>query len=337
MRLACGLDNRIVARTLILFVFLLAAVAAAQQPSPPRESNAQKTMRITGDPAIAPLLERWETQFRSKHPNVTFENRLTGPASAMAGLYTGVADIAFAGHELLTSESMAFEWIFHYQALPIEVASGGLDGPSFAPGFFVNAANPLSTLTLEQAKTLLGCKDSGDRSWGELGLQGEWANKPIHVYGYDPESEVGIFLRRKILNNSYKWSCEMKTFGQEGGGNSAEDASSQIVRAVQADRYGIGIASLPYVVGDVRPVSLSKSESGTAVALTAQNIIDGQYPLARPFFAYINRDPKKPADASVAAFLQFVLSNEGQRQVESSGSYLPLNEAVAQEQRRKLD
>ena len=255
----------------------------------------------------------------------------------MAGLYTGVADVALAGHEILTSESMGFEWIFHYKALPIEVTSGSLDGPNFAPGFLVNAANPLSMLTLEQAKTLLGCKDSRDPSWGDLGLQGDWATKPIHLYSYDPESEVGIFLRRRILKNSYKWSCEMKTFGQEGGVNSAEDASSQIVRAVQVDRYGIGIANFRYVIGDVKPVSLAKSESGPAVALTAQNIIDEQYPLARPFFAYINRDPKKPADATVAAFLQFVLSNEGQLQVESSGTYLRLSEAVAQEQRRKID
>src|SRR5262245_23600412 len=116
------------------------SVAAIGEKSNP---EASATIRISGDPAISALLEKWERKFHRVHTGVKFENRLTGPASAMAGLYTDVADIAFAGHELLTSESMAFEWIFHYKALAIEVLSGSLDDHYFAPVFFVSNKNPL--------------------------------------------------------------------------------------------------------------------------------------------------------------------------------------------------
>jgi phosphate transport system substrate-binding protein len=71
--------------------------------------------------------------------------------------------------------------------------------------------------------------------------------------------------------------------------------------------------------------------------LSTQSIIDRQYPLARPFFVYLNRTPGKPASDAVSSFLRFVLSREGQQEVISSGSYLPLSESVSHEQLRKLD
>src|SRR5690348_15123917 len=189
----------------IVTIAFLGCIGAWAQGSSATKS-AVRTIRITGDPAIEKLVDAWEQRFHVNHPEIKFENRLTGPASALAGLYTGVADLAFAGHELLTSESMAFEWIFHSKALPIEVMSGSLSGPSFAPGFFVNAGNPLSVLTLTQAAAVLSCEPrSGGkvvRNWGDLGLKGKWVEEPIHLYGYDPENELGIFIRRKILKNS---------------------------------------------------------------------------------------------------------------------------------------
>ena len=311
---------------------IASAGATAQQAQP--HTNLQ-TIRVSGDPAIAPLLESWENQFRLRYPNVSFQNRLSGPASAMAGLYTKTADLAFAGHELLTSESMAFEWIFHYKALPIEVTSGSLDGPSFAPGFFVNARNPLAKLTLAKANALLGCKDGAVPNWSALGLNNEWANRPIHVYSYDPESEVGIFLRRKILKNSYKWNCEMKTF-EPAKGNSAGEADRRIMQALRADPYGVGIANSRYATEEVKALSLASYDSGPGVTLSAQSIVQREYPLTRPFFVYIDRAPGKAPEELVSRFLQFVLSAEGQQLVNSS-AYLPLNESVAREQRRKLE
>jgi phosphate transport system substrate-binding protein len=298
------------------------------------------TIRVTGDPAIAKLLNDWERQFRVEHPEVTFTNRLAGPASSMAGLYTGTADLAFAGHELLTSESMAFEWIFHYKALPIEVSSGSLDGPNFAPAFFVAASNPLSALTLAQADSVLGCehrvRGKVVRTWGDLGLTGDWSDKPIHIYGYDPESEIGVFIRRKVLNNDYKWNCEVTTFG--GLAHSAADgASKEILQALRADRYGLAISNVRYTSADLKTVPLARPDESQPVALSAENLVTGQYPLARPFFVYINRKPGQPADEVLSAFLRFVLSREGQQQVAESGTFLPLSDAVAHKQAGKLE
>ena len=313
------------------------AQQATVEPHPKPQSPA-RTIRVTGDPVIAKLLTAWEQQFRAEHPDVTFANRLTGPASSMAGLYTGTADLAFAGHELLTSESMAFEWIFHYKALPIEVSSGSLDGPSFAPAFFVAASNPLSALTLAQAESVLGCERPGKlvRAWGDLGLTGEWADKPIHVYGFNPESEIGVFIRRKVLNNNYKWNCEVKTFGGLTH-RDVDSASKEILQALRADRYGLAISNARYASSDLKMIPLARADESQPVALSRENIVAGQYPLTRPFFVYVNRKPGTPADEAVSAFLRFVLSREGQRQAADSGTFLPLSDAVAHEQAGKLE
>ena len=306
----------------------------------PKPESLARTIRVTGDPAIAKLLTAWEQQFRAEHPEVTFANRLTGPASSMAGLYTGTADLALAGHELLTSESMAFEWIFHYKALAIEVSSGSVDGPNFAPAFFVNASNPLSALTLAQADSVLGCehrlRSSIAQTWGDLGVTGEWADKPIHVYGFNPESEIGVFIRRKALNNNYKWNCEMKTFGGLAHGD-VNNASKDILEALRADRYGLAISNVRYASDDMKMLPLARADKRQAVALSAESVVTGQYPLARPFLVYVNRKPGEPADEAVSAFLRFVLSREGQRQAADSGTFLPLSDAVAHEQAGKLE
>ena len=323
-----------------LFLCMGAWAQQASVESHRKPQSPARTIRVTGDPVITKLLTAWERQFRAEHPEVTFVNRLRGPASAMAGLYAGTADLAFAGHELLTSESMAFEWIFHYKALPIKVSSGSLDGANFAPGFFVSARNPLSALTLEQADSLLGCehrvRGKVVRTWGDLGLTGEWADQPIHAYGFNPESEIGVFIRRKVLNNNYKWNCEVKTFGGLTH-RDVDTASRDVLEALRADRYGLAISNARYTSNDLKMISLARNDRSQPVALSAESIVTGQYPLARPFFVYVDRKPGTPMNEDVSVFLRFVLSRKGQQQVADSGTFLPLSAAVAQEQAGKLE
>ena len=322
---------------------VLLCFTAQGQDSTQEKSNAEAsaTIRISGDPAISALLEDWQSQFHRVHTGVTFENRLTGPASAMAGLYTAVADIAFAGHELLTSESMAFEWIFHYRPLAIEVVSGSLDGRYFAPVFFVSNKNPLPGLTLEQAESVLGCASQDSkpaRNWGDLGIAGAWADKPIHVYAYQTESELGVFIRRKVLQNSYKWNCEMATFHPPGNPlNPGQDESADILSALRRDTYGIAVSNVRYATPEVKIVPLASWGADQTIPPSPQNIIDRRYPLVRPFFVYLNREPGKPVRPEIAAFLRFVLGKEGQQRVLKDGSFLPLSDVVAGKELAKLD
>ena len=60
-------------------------------------------------------------------------------------------------------------------------------------------------------------------------------------------------------------------------------------------------------------------------------------PLHRFTTLYINRKPGTPVDPKIKEFILYILSRQGMQAVSDDGAYTPINEQVAQAQRRKLD
>ena len=148
-------------------------------------------LRVAGNPAMAAVMDRWAAAFQQQHPGVRVQTHLTGSDTGMAALYTGQADLALLGRAPTPSEIQAFEWIFRYKPAQVEIMTGSLDHPgqSPAPVLFVHRGNPLAGLTLAQLDAVFGTEHrlapADIRTWGQLGLAGEWADKPIHLYAPD--------------------------------------------------------------------------------------------------------------------------------------------------------
>jgi phosphate transport system substrate-binding protein len=308
------------------------------------ERKISGVIRSWGNNEMAPLLALWELGFRKYHPSVQFEDKLMGPASAMAGIYTGVADFSWTGHEIWKEESMAFEWIFQYKPLGIEVAASSLDVHDHGAALvvFVHKDNPIGKLSLDQLDGIFGSehKRGGKniRNWGDLGLAGEWADKPIHLYGYDAETEAGFFFRHTVLNDSYKWNCDLKEFAdQQQADGSMVDAGPRIADALSKDRYGIAYSKLRFANASIKPVALAAANAGPYSLPVKETLREHTYPLGRVMMVYLNRAPDKPADTKLAEFLRYVLSREGQQTVVREGGYLPLTAPVAAAQLRKLE
>lgn len=305
---------------------------------------AQVTViRSWGNEEMSGLLDRWQAGFRKTHPTVQFANKLMGPASAMAGLYTGTADLAWMGHELRTEESMAFEWVFQYKALGIEVATASLDRYDHGAQLiiFVHRDNPISRLSLQQLDGISGSEHRRGgrnlRTWGELGLAGEWMTRPIHPYGYDAETEAASFFRQAVLFGSYKWNCELTAFRDEQlGDGRMVDAAPQILAALAADRGGIAYAKLRYATSGVKTLAIA-GESANHEAATRDAVRKRTYPITRAISVYLNREPNQPVNPMVKEFLRYVLSRDGQREVEDERGYLALMPEIAVAQLRKLD
>jgi len=105
------------------------------------------------------------------------------------------------GREATAPELKAFEWIFRYRPARIEIATGSLASPGRSPALvaFVHRENPLRDLSLGQLDAIVGyerLRGSPERirTWGQLGVQGEWRDRPIHLYIYDLESGTGQFF-----------------------------------------------------------------------------------------------------------------------------------------------
>lgn len=338
------------ARQRFLCLATLAAMAvvharAQQRNSPHNDSeNVSGLIRIWGDDRMQTLLKYWEEGFRKEQPGVRFETKLLGTGTGMAGLYAGVADLALMGRESTPSEAMAFEWVFRYRPLGIQVATGSVNvpGKTFAVTLFVNKVNPLSQLTLAQLDAIFGSEHrrgpGNVRTWGELGLTGAWRDKLIHPYGYDFETGTAWFLKRTVFAGSDKWNCAVKEFADwKRADGTLVDAGGRILDALARDRYGIAYSNLGFVNPEVKPIALAAAEGLPYYEATRESVRQRQYPLTRAAWVYVNRAPGKLMDLKAKKFLGYVLSDQGQQETTREGDFLPLSEHLVRDEKRKLD
>jgi len=305
---------------------LLCAAPALPQPQ-------GGEIRVWGSPADRKLLGEWERGFQKLHPGARFSESLHGPESTIAGVYTGVADLGLMAREIrLPVEKMAFEWVHRYAPFLVEVANAGLrpGRPSANLAIIVHRDNPLSRLDLAQLDGILGAEHKRGhpnvRRWGDLGLQGEWQDRAIHLYGPAVDSIPALHLRTVVMRDSHKWNPDYRELGGD----------REIVDAVARDPAGIGYAPLPSGA-EVKALELCPDACGRSYALTAENVKSRAYPLSRVISVVLDRAPGKPVPPKLKEFLRYILSAEGQAAVMRDGAYIPLSVESAKQQLARLD
>jgi phosphate transport system substrate-binding protein len=190
---------------------LLASGLQGQMPEYRTAGPLEGTVRVMGNSQMDKLVDFWEEGFHRYHPKVRFEKKYLGTANAIAGLYLEMADLALMGREILPIEDVAYRRAFPSGPLDIAVATASFNVPleTFAFAIFVNKENPIEKLTLAQLAAIFGCeRNPGVRTWGDLGLKGEWAARPIKRHGYEISSGLGYFFQQKVLGGSHKWNCD---------------------------------------------------------------------------------------------------------------------------------
>ncbi len=289
-----------------------------------------------GQDYIQTLLTAWQNGFRKSHPNARFEDTLYGDASGLGGIYTGVADLAILDRPASFIEVDAFQQGTGYDPFAIPVAQGSVSTPHHVPALvvYVNRANPLTHLTLQELDGIFDADHRlGNRSyktWGDLGLTGEWSAQPIRLYSFAIQTAEIQFFERAALRGSQKFSCNLHLFHNQP----RLSAEQQIAAAVVKDRYGLGLSLLPAV--GLKAIPLSGADSAAAVLPTPETITAGTYPLSRTVYVYANRKPKSAVPAKVAAFLNYIVSPEGQAIVARTGGYLPLSSDLAAKAKESL-
>jgi phosphate transport system substrate-binding protein len=255
----------------------------------------------------------------------------------MAGLYNGVADLALMGREIWPVDTMAYRWVYQQQPFGIAVLTAGLNAPgqSFTPVVIVNPQNPLTAISLSQLDAIYGSEHraapANIRTWGELGLTGEWATRQIHVYGFGPEDALGVFFRHDVLRSDFKPNPASHLLSDHDPGKTP--AARRIAQAVADDPYAIGYTSV--TPGASTKVLALSNPAETWPTLSA--LSDYQYPLTRSVSLYFRRVPDRPVEPTLDEFIRFILSPAAQALVFPSEGFLPLTPALAQKQYQKLD
>ncbi len=312
-----------------LLFAVLNSSAASYQP----QQQVKGDIRIWGSPADGGLVKAWGEGFRKHHRDARVVASLHGPESALASLYCDVADIAFIGRELrIPTDNMAFQWVKLYRPTTVEIANAGFQASRPAAGLavFVHPGNPIAGLSVAQLDAIFGAEHkrgaSNARTWGDVGLGGEWATRPIHPIAPPVTSIPALFFRRTVLDESLKWNVDMKEM--------ADDARA--VDLVTRDPAAIAYGPMVAATGAVRALPLAKSGT-TFVKPAAESAADRSYPLARAVVVAVDRPTGKPLDPRVREFLRYVLSDEGQAAVAKDGAYVPLAAPAVQKQLKVLD
>ncbi|WP_263366256.1 PstS family phosphate ABC transporter substrate-binding protein [Edaphobacter bradus] len=334
---------------LSIFVVLAAAAASAQDltsfPQYTPHVKVSGTLVVWGNDGMVALAKRWEDGFHKYQPDIRFEDHLYSTAAAIGGLYAGHADLAYMGRDIWPVESLGFSKTFGYAPTRFVAATGAYDveGKTFPMVVFVNKDNPLKGLTLPQLDAIFGTERKlgapiNIQKWGDLGLAGDWADKPIHLYGYASDSGFGVFFSAATMGGSSSWNCGIHQFDNiyDSTGKTITPAGRRSLIALAADKYGLAYSGIRYLTSDVRPIPIATREGAPYIAPTRENVVNRTYPLLRDIPIYINRAPGKPIDPKVSEFLSYILSREGQEAISQEGDYLPLTVDLVQQQREIL-
>ncbi len=283
-----------------------------------KTSGISGNLNSIGSDTMNNLLTYWAEEFKKFYPNVNVQVEGKGSSTAPPALIEGTAQLGPMSRPMKKEEVDKFEKKFGYK--PTEIATS-LDGLAV----FVHKDNPIKGLSLQQvdaifSKTRKGGAKEDIVTWGQLGLEGEWKDKPIRIYGRNSASGTyGFFKEHALFKGDYK--DEVKE----------QPGSATVVQSVGGDRYAIGYSGIGYKTTDVRTVPLAQKEGDEFVEATYENVENGAYVLSRYLYIYINKDPKGQIDPLIREFLKFALSREGQEVVVKDG-YMPLTAAIAKKQ-----
>ncbi|MDD3181082.1 MAG: hypothetical protein PHQ04_12185 [Opitutaceae bacterium] len=292
--------------------------------------------------------------FRKYQPGVTVEFNLKTNMLAVSGLLHGTAQIG-ATHVLTWETLLAFQRLYNYDPLTIAPSTGWATMPPFA--IMVNVANPLNSLTLKQLDGIYGAPRSGGwvgttwhpeyargpegniRTWGQLGLTGEWADKPINPYSYAIRCMFGFRFSNTVLQGSDKWSERVQEcFNITQPDGTFMGMDPQLAENLAKDRYGIAYLSILRGKSPaIKALAIAPTDGAAPVSLTFQTVRDRTYPLTDSMYFFINRKPGTPLDPPVKEFLRFILSREGQEAFVRDGKMLPLTAEFIRQERQKLE
>ena len=275
------------------------------------------SLKCVGSDTMNNLVALWAEGFKKVYPNVREGIEGKGSASAPPALAEGTCSFGPMSRDWKPSEVDAFKAKHGYPPTVVPVAIDML-------AVFVHRDNPMKSLTLQQVDAIFSKNRTGGgtadiRTWGDLGLEGEWKDRPISLYGRNASSGTyGYFKEFALFKGDFK-----STVKEQPG-------SSAVVQAIASDKFAIGYSGIGYKTADVRALPLAPQPDSAAVEPVAANAYSGDYPLARFLYLSVNRKPGAPLDPLRREFLRYVLSASGQGDVKKDG-YLPLPAAVVEQ------
>ena len=330
------------------------------------------TIRLWGSNYIVDgkVGEYWEKEFQKFHPGVKFEYHMLTTRSAVPSLVFGVSDLGIS-RRVNTQELQLYQRYKNRDPLEIVLATGSYNVTGWNPGFgiVVSKDNPLTRITFDQLDGIFGAERTGGwigtdwhpefargpekniRTWGQLGLTGEWADKEITPYGLNQRYHQAVEISDRILQGSDKWNEKLRIYANfvdtaakgddsSGSGSGFGALKRGLNDDLIKDRYGIAYVAAPVgknLPPELKALTLAQTAAGPYYAYTMENLRSRKYPLFDEIYAYADAANAATLDPKVREYLRFIVSREGQECVQRDGKYLPLTAEVCRAMQMKLE
>nr|WP_279341263.1 substrate-binding domain-containing protein [Geothrix sp. SG198] len=293
-------------------------------PSYAATQNVNATIESVGADSLTDVWEEWKTGFRAVQPQAQFRVVNGLSTTAVKALMDGTVPMIHMARELTLDEHQAFEKKFGYAPTKLVVCYDAFI-------VFVNAGNPIKDIGMDQLDAAFSTtrnagyhKDSAVDTWGDLGVRGDYAKRPIHPYMRAEGTASRSAIRDLVLlKGKYKTTVH------------DEVDWPSIAEAVMTDGNGLGIATLSNWLSRNKTLAVTPLQAKDPVPPTQENVVSGKYPLSRTYYFYLNRAPGKALAPALSEFLQFILSRQGQTAVTQASLY-PLPAEIAQLYRKRL-
>jgi len=238
---------------------------------------------IQGSTTVLPIAQKCAEVFMQKHLEADITVRGGGSGTGIAALIDGICDIADSSRPMKKKEIIKAK----EKGVNPEPHVIAMDGIAV----IVHPSNPVDELTLSQLKDIYTGKIS---NWAELGGR----NQKIVVISRDAASGTFECFNKLVLKKQRVRPDAL-----------LQASNAAVASTIKRTKGAIGYVGLGYLSSEVKALKID------GVAPSVETVLKGTYPISRPLFMYTNGKPKGLAKD----FIDFVLSEEGQRIVKEQG------------------
>jgi len=263
-------------------------------------------LKLGGSNTLSHIASVWIDSFTQFYPDVKISIEVNGSRQAVEDVQAGTTQIGLLSRTVRAAEVEAFRKAFGY-------------GPTVLTpclertGIYVNKENPIKGLTLAQLDAIYSDKclrgeKKPIRTWGQLGLTGAWADKPVIAHGRTKDTGSQVFIQRAVMLRA-ELRDDLKT----------HPSNVDMLKAVAEDLNSIGFSGLSYATPDVKPVPLAFTEKEGYVGIDSVEADRGLYPLVRRLQLVVKHDPEQELPAVQREFIKYAFSRLGQEDVIKAG------------------
>jgi phosphate transport system substrate-binding protein len=245
---------------------------------------------VKGSDTMVILSQKWAELYMKKNPGTSIQVTGGGSGVGLAALINGSTDIANSSRPIKPAEMEKLKARYSTLGVQIPCAKDGLT-------VFINKTNPVSELTIKQ----IGKIFSGEiTNWKQVG----GPDAPIKLYGRESSSGTFEFFKDHVVKTDFDPSLQ------------SLPGTAAIVNAVKKDKNSIGYGGAAYAEG-VKDCKVKKDDKSAGVLPTAATVKNNTYPITRYLYMYLKSKPT----GDTKAFIDWILSAEGQDVIEGVGYY----------------